>query len=167
MEADVTPACGALEGLKATLGVVAGTLAGNRVLRRIPEGKFRPVLAVILILIGTVVTTALVNFDVNIDLAIGKILDGSIKPESYVLGFNENGIGLAGYGKFENKISSADKTKIQAIVDEIKAGKTQEAIKEEIRASLAKEPDALEDVTLPRDQRENAKQYFERLRKGE
>jgi hypothetical protein len=48
-----------------------------------------------------------------------------------------------------------------------KAGKSQEAIKEEIRASLAKEPDALEDVTLPRDQRENAKQYFERLRKGD
>jgi len=48
-----------------------------------------------------------------------------------------------------------------------KAGKSQEAIKEEIRASLAKEPDALEDVTLPRDQRENAKQYFEKLRKGE
>jgi GNAT superfamily N-acetyltransferase len=48
-----------------------------------------------------------------------------------------------------------------------KAGKTLESIKEEIRASLAKEPDALEDVTLPRDQRENAKQYFERLRKGE
>jgi polyhydroxyalkanoate synthesis regulator protein len=48
-----------------------------------------------------------------------------------------------------------------------KAGKSEEAIKEEIRASLAKEPDALEDVTLPRDQRENAKQYFERLRKGD
>jgi uncharacterized protein YunC (DUF1805 family) len=48
-----------------------------------------------------------------------------------------------------------------------KAGKTLEAIKEEIKASLAKEPDALEDVTLPRDQRENAKQYFEKLRKGE
>jgi hypothetical protein len=48
-----------------------------------------------------------------------------------------------------------------------KAGKSQESIKEEIRASLAKEPEALEDVTLPRDQRENAKQYFERLRKGE
>jgi hypothetical protein len=48
-----------------------------------------------------------------------------------------------------------------------KAGKTLETIKEEIRSSLAKEPDALEDVTLPRDQRENAKQYFERLRKGE
>jgi len=48
-----------------------------------------------------------------------------------------------------------------------KAGKTREAIKEEIQSALAKEPDALEDVTLPRDQRENAKQYFERLRKGE
>jgi basic membrane protein A and related proteins len=72
----------------------------------------------------TVVTTALINFDVNIDLAVGKILDGTIKPESYVLGFNENGIGLAGYGKFDDKISAADKAKVQAIVDEIKAGKT-------------------------------------------
>jgi basic membrane protein A len=72
----------------------------------------------------TVVTTALINFDVNIDLAIGKILDGTIKPESYVLGFNENGIGLAGYGKFDDKISAADKAKVQAIVDEIRAGKT-------------------------------------------
>jgi len=72
----------------------------------------------------TVVTTALVNYDVNIDLAIGKILDGTIKPEQYVLGFNENGIGLAGYGKFDSKISAADKAKVQAIVDEIKAGKT-------------------------------------------
>jgi hypothetical protein len=48
-----------------------------------------------------------------------------------------------------------------------KAGKSVEAIKEEIRGSLTKEPDALEDVTLPRDQRDNAKQYFERLRKGQ
>jgi hypothetical protein len=48
-----------------------------------------------------------------------------------------------------------------------KAGKSLESIKEEVRASLAKDPDALEDVTLPRDQRENARQYFERLRKGE
>ena len=48
-----------------------------------------------------------------------------------------------------------------------KAGKSLEAIKEEVRSSLAKDPDALEDVTLPRDQRENARQYFERLRKGE
>jgi basic membrane protein A and related proteins len=72
----------------------------------------------------TIVTTALVNFDVNIDLAISKILDGTIKPESYVLGFNENGIGMAGYGKFDDKISAADKAKVQAILDEVKAGKT-------------------------------------------
>jgi len=48
-----------------------------------------------------------------------------------------------------------------------KAGKTLESIKEEIRSSLAKPPDAVEETTLPRDQRENAKQYFEKLRKGE
>lgn len=48
-----------------------------------------------------------------------------------------------------------------------KAGKTLEAIKEEIQTALAKEPDALEDVTLPRDQREHAKQYFDKIRKGE
>jgi basic membrane protein A and related proteins len=70
------------------------------------------------------VTTGLVNFNVNLDLAIGKILDGTIKPEIYLLGFNENGLGLAGYGKFEDKISTENKTKIQGIVDEIKAGKT-------------------------------------------
>ena len=48
-----------------------------------------------------------------------------------------------------------------------KAGKSFESIKEEVMASIAKPPDSIEDVTLPRDQRENAKQYFERLRKGE
>jgi DNA repair exonuclease SbcCD ATPase subunit len=48
-----------------------------------------------------------------------------------------------------------------------KAGKSLESIKEEVRASIAKPPDSIEDVTLPRDQRENAKQYFERLRKGD
>jgi hypothetical protein len=48
-----------------------------------------------------------------------------------------------------------------------KQGKTLESIKEDIQASLAKPPDAIDDVTLPRDQRENAKQYFEKLNKGE
>lgn len=47
-----------------------------------------------------------------------------------------------------------------------KAGNTKESIKEEVEAAKAKDPDALEDVTLPRDQRENAKQYFEKIRKG-
>lgn len=72
----------------------------------------------------TIVTTALVNYNVDIDMAIGKVLDGTIKPETYVLGFNENGIGIAGYGHFDSKISAADKAKVQAIIDEIKAGKT-------------------------------------------
>ena len=46
------------------------------------------------------------------------------------------------------------------------AGKSKEAVKEAIEGSLKKDPEALEDVTLPRDQREHAKQYFEKLRKG-
>lgn len=47
------------------------------------------------------------------------------------------------------------------------AGPSRESVKEAVQASLTKEPDALEDVTLPRDQREHAKQYFEKFRKGE
>jgi uncharacterized protein YunC (DUF1805 family) len=47
------------------------------------------------------------------------------------------------------------------------SGKSKEAVKEAIQGSLAKDPDALEDVNLPRDQREHAKQYFEKFRKGE
>jgi ABC-type transporter Mla subunit MlaD len=47
------------------------------------------------------------------------------------------------------------------------AGKSKEAVKEAIQGALAKDPDALEDVNLPRDQREHAKQYFEKFRKGE
>ncbi|HEX5033295.1 MAG TPA: hypothetical protein VFW62_02330, partial [bacterium] len=48
-----------------------------------------------------------------------------------------------------------------------KAGVSRESIKEAVQASLAKEPDALEDVTLPRDQREHAKQFFDKFRTGE
>ena len=43
----------------------------------------------------TIITTALINMDVNIDLAIGRLIDGTLKPETYVLGLNEGGIGLA------------------------------------------------------------------------
>jgi hypothetical protein len=48
-----------------------------------------------------------------------------------------------------------------------KAGPSTESVKEAIQASLAKDPDALDDVTLPRDQREHAKQFFEKFRNGE
>ena len=47
------------------------------------------------------------------------------------------------------------------------AGKSKESVKEAVQASLAKDPDALDEVNLPRDQREHAKQYFEKFRKGE
>jgi basic membrane protein A and related proteins len=71
----------------------------------------------------TVVATALVNFDVNIDMAIAKIRDKSIKAQSYVLGFNENGIGFTGYGKFDDKISAENKAKIAKLIEDVRAGK--------------------------------------------
>lgn len=74
----------------------------------------------------TIVTTALVNLDVNIDMAIGKVIDGSIKPQNYLLGFNENGLGLAPYHKFDDKISAADKAKITQLIADIKAGKVKD-----------------------------------------
>ena len=48
----------------------------------------------------------------------------TIKPEIYNLGFNEGGIAWSGYGKFDSKIPAEGKAKVQAIIDEIKAGKT-------------------------------------------
>ena len=71
----------------------------------------------------TVVTSALVNFDVNLEMAIGKVLDGSLEQKNYLLGLNENGIGLAGYGKFDGAISAENKAKIQQLIADIKAGK--------------------------------------------
>jgi len=71
----------------------------------------------------TVVTTALINMDTNIDMAIGKIVDGSIEPKNYLLGFNENGLGLAPYRNFADKIPAADQQKITDLIADIKAGK--------------------------------------------
>ena len=47
------------------------------------------------------------------------------------------------------------------------AGQSKEAVKEAVQAELAKDPDALDEVNLPRDQREHAKQYFEKFREGQ
>lgn len=71
----------------------------------------------------TIVTTAIVRFDVNIDMAIGLVVSKKLEPKNYLLGFNENGIDLAPYRNFESKISDADKAKIKQLVDDIKAGK--------------------------------------------
>jgi len=70
----------------------------------------------------TIVTTALIRFDVNIDMAISKVIDGSIEPKNYLLGLNENGIGLAPFRNFEDKLSSEDKAAIKEIEDGIRAG---------------------------------------------
>ncbi|QDZ01301.1 BMP family ABC transporter substrate-binding protein [Nitratireductor mangrovi] len=71
----------------------------------------------------TIITTALINMDVNIDLAVGRFIEGTLKPQTYVLGLKENGIGLAPLRGFENKISAEDKAKIDALVTDIAEGR--------------------------------------------
>lgn len=71
----------------------------------------------------TIVTTALINFDVNLVSAIGAVLNGSIKPQNYLLGFNENGIGLAGYGKFDGEMTAEQKKRVQDLIGDIRGNK--------------------------------------------
>jgi basic membrane protein A and related proteins len=97
---------GVLEAAKEKKALMIGTAFDN--------AQFAP---------DTIVTTALVNFDVNLEAAIGRVLDGSIKPQNYLLGFNENGIGLAGYGKFENRLTAEQKAAVRQLVADIRAGK--------------------------------------------
>lgn len=70
----------------------------------------------------TIVTTALINFYVNIDMAIGKVIDGSIEPKNYLLGLNDNGIGLAPYRKFDAVLTDSQKAEVQKIIDGIRDG---------------------------------------------
>lgn len=71
----------------------------------------------------TIVATALVNFDVPLETAIKKILDGSIEPKPYVLGFSEDSLALSSYGKFDSAITGPQKQAISEIVAELKSGK--------------------------------------------
>lgn len=71
----------------------------------------------------TIVTTALINFDVNLEMAIARVLDGTLQPRNYLLGFNENGVGLAGFGKFQNRISAENQARIRQLIQDIRAGK--------------------------------------------
>jgi basic membrane protein A len=74
----------------------------------------------------TIVTTALINMDVNIDRAIGQVIDGSIKPQAYVLGLNEGGIGLAPFqGKFTAMIDADKQAVIDSVLADVAAGKIQ------------------------------------------
>lgn len=72
---------------------------------------------------NTIVTTALVNMNVNIDMAIGKVSNKTIEPKNYLLGFSDGGLGLAPYHNFADKISAQDKAKIEELIADIKAGK--------------------------------------------
>ena len=47
------------------------------------------------------------------------------------------------------------------------AGRAAESVKQEVAASLAKEADPIDESSLPRDQREHSREYFEKLLKGE
>lgn len=71
----------------------------------------------------TIVTTAIVRMDVNIDMAVGLVLSKKIEPKNYLLGFKEDGLGLAPFYKFEDKLSAENKAKIRQLVEDIKAGK--------------------------------------------
>lgn len=71
----------------------------------------------------TIITTALINMDVNIDLAVGRLMDGTLKPQIYVLGLNEGGIGLAPFRNFEKEFKPEDLAKIDTLMKDIAAGK--------------------------------------------
>ena len=71
----------------------------------------------------TIVTTAVVRFDLNIDMAIGLITSKKIEPKNYLLGFKEDGIAVAPYRNFDGKISADNKAKVTQLIEDIKAGK--------------------------------------------
>ena len=72
----------------------------------------------------TIVTTALINMGVNLDQAIGRVIDGTIAPETYVLGLEEDGIGLAPFrGRFAEMITDEDRAVIDSVLADIEAGR--------------------------------------------
>lgn len=72
----------------------------------------------------TIVTTALINMGVNLDRAIGQVIDGTIEPQAYVLGLEEDGIGLAPFrGKFADMIGDEDQAVIDEVIADLRAGR--------------------------------------------
>jgi hypothetical protein len=68
--------------------------------------------------------------------------------------------------KVKGKIQKGEAVRTGTASGPNRAGKSQEDIKEQIRASLNQEADPLTDVRLPKNERQHTKQYFERIRKG-
>lgn len=71
----------------------------------------------------TLITTALINMGVNIDLAIGRVVDGSIAPEITVLGLDDDGIGLAPFrGGFADMLTAEKQAVIDAVLEDVRSG---------------------------------------------
>lgn len=71
----------------------------------------------------TIVTTALINMGVNLDEAIGRVIEGTIEPQAYVLGLSDGGIGLAPFrGRFAEMIGEEEQAVIDAVLADIESG---------------------------------------------
>ena len=75
---------------------------------------------------NAIVSTALVNIDIGIDLLLSKVVDGSIEAKNYLFGFKEGVLDMAPYHSFDAKIPAADKAKVSALIADIKAGKVKD-----------------------------------------
>jgi hypothetical protein len=86
-------------------------------------------------------------------------------------GFGERPEAESKTGFFDSKVKGqvqAGEAIITGKVDgENEAGESQLSVREKIQASLSEESDPLTDLRLPRSQKEQAKEYFEKIRTGE
>ena len=64
----------------------------------------------------TIFTTALIKIESNIELMLNEIVNGTVEPKMYSLGFKENGLGIAPYRNFEDKIPADVKKKVADLI---------------------------------------------------
>lgn len=91
---------------------------------------------------------------------LGKGQGKGARPEeeNATKGYNARERGKVGKGKSQ-RTGDADGPNIP--------GRAKQATSEEVTASLAQDPDPIDDIALPRDQRNHSKEYFEKLLDGE
>lgn len=71
----------------------------------------------------TIVTTALINIGVNLEMAISRVLDGTIAPEATVLGLDEDGIGIAPFrGPFDDILTEDEHALLDQLIEDIRTG---------------------------------------------
>lgn len=66
----------------------------------------------------TIFTTALIKIESNIELMIREIVNGTIEPRMYSLGFKEDGLGIAPYRNFEDKIPADVRKRVADLIEE-------------------------------------------------